>query len=216
MGIPQVRISHTVPMVGMGTYRPIIFVVCHETRSIPFTHGFLQSKYFIFFVQIYTFKYIYETEPPSLGFMWLSAKNKKGGGGSFCRTAPATNPAAAAAATPTVVAAVVRVACMCAHCCPCCPCCRTLGCHRLLYLICLCPHLSVRPLTCSPIPGLALDCPCPPSPSFDRAVVVRVYMPTPTILCVRACSHLSLLSAPSLPSLSCPHGPGLCLYQIHD
>jgi hypothetical protein len=47
-GIPQVGISHTVPVptetvpiAGTGTYLPVISAVCHETRGIPFTRGYL-------------------------------------------------------------------------------------------------------------------------------------------------------------------------------
>jgi hypothetical protein len=43
-GNPWVGISHTIPVpaytapvVGMGTYRPIISAVCHETCGAPFT-----------------------------------------------------------------------------------------------------------------------------------------------------------------------------------
>ena len=59
--------------------------------------------------------YIYETKPPGLGSMWLSAKIKREGVGVVSvATGPAANPAPAAAATiaPTVVATVARVACM--------------------------------------------------------------------------------------------------------
>ena len=48
-GILRVQFSHTrlvpaetVPVVGTGTYRPVISTVCHETRGVPFTRGYLQ------------------------------------------------------------------------------------------------------------------------------------------------------------------------------
>jgi hypothetical protein len=42
--ILQVRISHTVPITGMGTYCTIICMVSDETHGIPFTCGILIMK----------------------------------------------------------------------------------------------------------------------------------------------------------------------------
>jgi hypothetical protein len=44
-GIPWVGVSHTVPVLGTGTYLPMKFAVCHETRGTLGTHGFFSLKY---------------------------------------------------------------------------------------------------------------------------------------------------------------------------
>ena len=51
-GIPRVRFSHTVPtpaetvpMAGVGTYRPVKITVCHKTRGISLTRGYSHLKY---------------------------------------------------------------------------------------------------------------------------------------------------------------------------
>ena len=66
-------------------------------------------------------------------------------------------------------------------------------------LICpsLCLNLSVCPLVCSPIPRLALVCPCPSSPSFDHGVVVHpcIHAHTHHLHCCRChCLHCHTLS----------------------
>ena len=80
-GIPRVQFSHTVPvpaktvpMAGTGTHQPVVFAVCYETRGIPFTHGYLQL---FLFKYTYLNKYMDETEPPGLGFMWLSVEKSQ-------------------------------------------------------------------------------------------------------------------------------------------
>ena len=44
MGIPWVRISHTIPIMGTGTYHTVICTVSHKTCSIPLTHSILIIK----------------------------------------------------------------------------------------------------------------------------------------------------------------------------
>jgi hypothetical protein len=51
-GIPQVRISQTVPVpantipvAGAGTYRPVNWAVCDETRGVTHTRSNFMSYY---------------------------------------------------------------------------------------------------------------------------------------------------------------------------
>jgi hypothetical protein len=88
-GIPWVQFLHTVPVPMVGTHQPAVFAVCHKTHGIPFTCGYLQL---FLFKYTYLYKYMDETEPPGLGFMWLSVEKKQKINGRGSRSLPCSYP----------------------------------------------------------------------------------------------------------------------------
>ena len=77
IGIPQVGISHTIPVpantipiMGMGTYCTIIRTVSDKTHSIPLTHGISIIKITIITIIIALLKYY--TKNKRRGDMWDS------------------------------------------------------------------------------------------------------------------------------------------------